>query len=75
MEKENTITKEEIKAMIAVMAAALDVVKSDDNIAIAFARKLKDELHLLTENRTAEKIAIFMEGWNDDETLRNDAFR
>ncbi len=75
MEKENTITKEEIKAMIAVMAAALDVVKSDDNIAIAFARKLKDELHLLTENRTVEKIAIFMEGWNDDETLRNDAFR
>lgn len=73
MEKENTITKEEIKAMIAVMAAALDVVKSDDNIAIAFARKLKDELHLLTENRTVEKIAIFMEGWNDDETLRNDA--
>lgn len=59
--------------MIAVMAAALDVVKSDDNIAIAFARKLKDELHLLTENRTVEKIAIFMEGWNDDETLRNDA--
>ena len=55
------------------MAAALDVVKSDDNIAIAFARKLKDELHLLTENRTVEKIAIFMEGWNDDETLRNDA--
>ncbi len=73
MEKENAITKEEIKAMIAVMAAALDVVKSDDNIAIAFARKLKDELHLLTENRTVEKIAIFMEGWNDDETLRNDA--
>ena len=73
MEKENTITKEEIKAMIAVMAAALDVVKSDDNIAIAFARKLKDELHLLTENMTVEKIAIFMEGWNDDETLRNDA--
>ena len=56
MEKENAITKEEIKAMIAVMAAALDVVKSDDNIAIAFARKLKDELHLLTENRTVEKI-------------------
>ena len=61
MEKENAITKEEIKAMIAVMAAALDVVKSDDNIAIAFARKLKDELHLLTENRTVEKIAIFID--------------
>lgn len=75
MEKENAITKEEIKAITTVMAAALDVVKSDDNIAIAFARKLKDELHLVTENRTVEKIAIFMEGRNDDETLRNDAFR
>jgi len=75
MEKENAITKEEIKAMITVMAASLNVVKLNDDIAIMFAKELKDELHLLTENKTVEKITTFMEGWNDDEILHNDAFR